>query len=71
VITAVDLKLSVAEISIGAAQGVREGMKFYVTRGQDFICEIWIHYVDAEKAVGDLKLVQKQPRAGDSVTTNL
>ena len=71
VITAVDLKLSVAEISIGAAQGVSEGMKFYVTRGQEFICEIWIHYVDAEKAVGDLKLVQKQPRAGDSVTTNL
>jgi seryl-tRNA synthetase len=71
VITAVDLKLSVAEISIGAAQGVREGMKFYVTRGQEFICEIWIHYVDAEKAVGDLKLVQKQPRAGDSITTNL
>jgi hypothetical protein len=71
VVTAVDVNNSVAEISIGAAQGVREGMKFYVTRGEEFICEIWIHYIDAEKAVGDLKLVQKQPKAGDSVTTNL
>jgi len=71
VVTAVDLKNSVAEISIGAAQGVREGMKFYVTRGDEFICEIWIHYVDVEKAVGDLKLVQQQPKAGDSITTNL
>jgi len=70
-ITAVDLEHSVAEISIGAAHGVREGMKFYVTRGDEFICEIWIHYVDAEKAVGDLKLVQKQPKVGDSITTNL
>ena len=71
VVTAVDLKNSVAEISIGAAQGVREGMKFYVTRSDEFICEIWIHYVDVEKAVGDLKLVQQRPKAGDSITTNL
>ncbi len=70
-VTTMDLKNSVAEISIGTAEGVKKGMKFYVTRGEEFICEIWIHYVDAEKAVGDLKLVQKQPRVGDAVTTNL
>ncbi|MHC4338259.1 MAG: hypothetical protein ACYSTG_10015 [Planctomycetota bacterium] len=70
-VTTMDLKNSVAEISIGTAEGVKKGMKFYVTRGEEFICEIWIHYVDTEKAVGDLKLVQKQPRAGDTVTTNL
>jgi len=70
-VTAVDLKNSVAEISIGTARGVRKGMKFYVTRGEEFICELRIHFVDAEKAVGDLQLVQKQPRVGDSVSTNL
>ena len=70
-VTAVDLKNSVAEISVGAAQGVRENMKFYVTRGDDFICELWIHYVDSERAIGELKLVQKQPEVGDVVATNL
>lgn len=70
-VTLVDLKNSVAEISIGSAEGVRKDMKFYVTRGNEFICEIWIHYVDADRAVGDLKLVQRQPKTGDSVTTSL
>ena len=70
-VTAVDLKNSVAEISIGAAHGVREDMRFYVIRGDEFICEIRIHHVDTERAVGELKLVQKQPRVGDNVTANL
>jgi len=70
-ITAVDLKNSVAEISIGSAHGVREGMIFYVTRGNKFICEILIHYVDAERAVGDLKRLQDQPKVGDEVSTSL
>jgi chromosome segregation ATPase len=71
-ITAVDLKNSMAEISIGAADGVKEGMKFYVTRGDEFICEILIiDAVDAERAVGVLELVQQQPKVGDNVSTNL
>ncbi|GAH62796.1 unnamed protein product, partial [marine sediment metagenome] len=70
-VTAVDLKNSVAEISIGAAHGVREDMRFYVIRGDEFICEIRIHHVDTERAVGELRLVQKQPSIGDSVTANL
>jgi len=71
-VTAVDLKNSMAEISIGATHGVKEGMKFYVTRGEEFICEILIiDYVDAERSVGVLELVQQQPRVGDSVSTNL
>ena len=68
----VDLKNKMAEISIGAADGVKEGMKFYVTRGDEFICEILIlDVVDAEKAVGILERVQQQPRVGDNVSTNL
>ncbi len=67
----VDLKNSMASISIGRADGVKEGMKFYVTRGDDFLCEILIIDVEAEEAVGVLELVQQQPRVGDNVSTNL
>ena len=71
-ITDVDLKNSMAEISVGAADGVKEGMKFYVTRGDEFICEILvIDAVDANRAVGVLELVQQRPRVGDNVSTNL
>jgi len=71
VITQVDLKNSLAEISIGAADGVREKMKFYVTRGDSFICNILILDVDAERAVGFIELVQSPPKVGDKVSTNI
>lgn len=70
-ITQVDMKNKVASISIGTAAGVRADMKFHVTRGDKFICDILIFDVDAEKAVGTLDLVQVEPQAGDLVTTNL
>jgi len=70
-ITQVDMKNKVAAISIGAAAGVRGDMKFHVTRGDRFICDILIFDVDPEKAVGTLDLVQVEPQPGDSVTTNL
>ena len=70
-VTKVDLKNSLAEISIGAADHVREGMTFYVVRGDEFICEILIIDVDTEKAVGVLERVQYQPKVGDNISTNL
>ena len=70
-ITAVDLKNSMASISIGTADGVKEGMRFHVTRGDEFLCDILIIDVDAEEAVGVLELVQQQPKIGDNVSTNL
>lgn len=70
-ITAVDLKNSLAEISIGTAHGVKEGMKFHVTRGDKFICDIVILDVEPEKAIGWLELVQDEPKAGDIASTNL
>ena len=70
-ITAVDLKNSLAEISIGTAHGVKEGMKFHVTRGDQFICDIVILDVEPEKAIGWLELVQEQPKVGDIASTNL
>jgi seryl-tRNA synthetase len=73
-VTAVDPKNSMAEISIGSADGVRESMKFHVTRGDQFVCDILILDVDAEKAVGSMELVQSAtggPKVGDSVSTSL
>ena len=70
-VAAVDLKNSMAEISIGSADGVKESMKFHVTRGDEFICDILILDVDAEKAVGILELVQQPPKVGDNVSTSL
>jgi TolA-binding protein len=70
-VTAVDLENSLAEISIGTADGVRNEMKFHVTRGDKFICDILILDVDSDRAVGILELVQQPPRVGDSVSTNL
>jgi septal ring factor EnvC (AmiA/AmiB activator) len=70
-VTAVDTKNKMASISIGTADGVKEGMKFHVTRANKFICNILIIDTDAEEAVGVLELIEEQPRAGDTVTTNL
>ena len=70
-VTDVDMENSLVEISIGSADGVKEGMKFYITRGQEFICDILIYDVEPEKAVGLLDLVSKHPKAGDDVSTNL
>ena len=70
-ITAVDLKNKMASISIGLADGVKDGMKFHVTRGDKFICDILIIDTDTEEAVGALELIQEQPKAGDTVSTNL
>jgi uncharacterized phage infection (PIP) family protein YhgE len=70
-ISEVDTKNSLATISIGSADGVKEGMKFHVTRGDDFVCDILIVDVDTEKAVGVLELVQQSPKIGDNASTNL
>lgn len=70
-VTDVDMGNSLVEISIGSADGVKEGMKFYITRGEEFICDILIYDVEPEKAVGLLDLVSKRPKAGDDVSTNL
>lgn len=74
-ITDVDLKNLLAEISIGEADGVREGMRFHLTRGSKFICDMVVLDVWPEKAVGWLDLVQDQeqdkPQINDRVSTNL
>lgn len=69
-VTSVDLKNSMASISIGAADGVQDGMKFHVTRGDEFLCDILIIDVESEQSVGVLEIVQQNPQTGDTVSTN-
>jgi len=70
VVTAVDLNNSMASISIGKADGVKEGMRFHITRADEFICDVLILDVETEKAAGVLEMVQKPPKAGDNASTN-
>ena len=73
-ITTVDMDNSLAEISIGGANGVKQNMKFHVTRADKFICDIVILDVEPENAIGTLELIdvtKEQPKAGDTVSTNL
>jgi myosin heavy subunit len=69
-VTSVDMKNSMAQISIGSSDGVKKAMRFHVSRGSEYICDIVITDVASEVAVGMLELVQRQPRTGDSVSTN-
>ncbi len=70
-VTELDLKNGLAAISIGSAAGVDRKMQFHVTRGEEFVCDIVILDVEADKAVGDIRRIQTQPQVGDRVTTNL
>ncbi|MHC4105283.1 MAG: hypothetical protein ACYSR9_10110 [Planctomycetota bacterium] len=73
-ITRVDIDNSLAQISIGTANGVKQNMKFHVTRADKFICDIVILDVEPEKAIGTLELMdvtKERPKAGDNVSTNL
>jgi hypothetical protein len=62
-----------ASISLGKADGVRAGMKFFATRGEQFVCEIFVTDVDAEESVGIITRMPKEysPKVGDVVSTNL
>jgi len=74
-ITEVNIKDLLAGISIGSADGVKEGMRFHTTRGNKFICDIVVLDVEPDKAVGWLELLQGQPQnqpiVGDNISTNL
>jgi hypothetical protein len=70
-ITGVDLNNKIAQISIGAVNDVRKDMKFYVTRGDEFVCELLIFFVDKEAAVGQMLNVVYPPKVGDTVATNI
>ncbi|HEG44155.1 MAG TPA: hypothetical protein ENH94_08925 [Phycisphaerales bacterium] len=66
-----DVGQSLVTLSVGSADGVTKGMTFYVTRGDNFICDVVITNVETDKSVGVLELVEAQPRIGDNVSTKL
>jgi hypothetical protein len=74
-ITDVDVQERLVEVSIGRADGVKEGMRFHATRGDQFVCDIVILDVLPEKATGWVDLLEKgmqnQPRVNDKISTNL
>jgi DNA primase len=70
VVSNVDMKNSLATISIGSADGVRQGQRFHVIRGDLFVCDILVTDVEPDKAAGVLELVQYQPKVGDNAVTN-
>ena len=67
----VDSKNSIVTISMGSADGVRNGMKFHVVRADAFVCDVVITNIDVNKSAGVPELVQQQPKVGDVVKTNL
>lgn len=70
-ISEVDLRNNLATLTVGSADGVSEGMRFHVTRGNQFICDIVVTHVDQDRAAGVLELIQVAPKVGDNVSTNL
>ena len=70
VIKALDMENKLAEISIGSTDGVKENMNFKVSRNEQFVCNIRVVYVDAERSAGILELIQSAPQIGDKVSTN-
>lgn len=64
---------SLVTISLGLDDGVRKGTVFYVTRGDEYICDLRITDVEVDTSAGVLELVQpgNMPRIKDNVSTGL
>jgi len=67
----IDMKKSLAQISVGAVDGVKKEMTFHISRGSEYICDIQIIDVNNESSIGMLELVVQQPQIGDKASTNL
>jgi len=58
-------------INIGAAKGIKPGMKLIVYRGTNFVAHLRVQEVDVNQAAGVLTDKQLDPMPGDKVTTSL
>ena len=58
-------------ISVGSTSGVRESMRFWIVRGDKFLGNLDIIYVEADEAVGRLSNSQGVIVEGDMVTTDI
>lgn len=66
-----EVSSNLVALSIGTADGVKEGMKFHVTRGSSFICDLQITDVDIDKSAGIIELRNGTPKIGDTASTEL
>jgi chromosome segregation ATPase len=63
-----DVRDSLASISIGSAQGVKDGMEFIIYRNGQYLGKMRINKVLPEQAAGELLSTQGSVRSGDKVT---
>lgn len=66
-ITEVRDSMQMASISVGSADGVREGMDFTIYRGDNYLGTLRVTHVREEQAAGRIKITQGQIQTGDSV----
>ncbi len=59
---------NIVTISVGASDGVKEGMLFVVHRDGDYVGDVKISLVDPDKSAGRLVQTQGQIRVNDQVT---
>ncbi len=65
-----DMEDNNVAISVGSTSGVREDMRFWIVRGDKFLGNLDIIYVEADQAVGRLSNSQGVIVEGDMVTTD-
>jgi hypothetical protein len=61
------VEANMAQISVGSADGVKQGMKFIVYRGSEYLGDLQIELVEPNRSAGTLTLVKGDIRPGDSV----
>jgi len=70
-ITAVSMENRVAQLNVGAASGVREGMRFLIYRGSTYVGDLKVAQVEPNDCAGILENLQVQPLPQDRATTRL
>jgi len=62
---------NVAQLNVGLASGVTEGMRFILYRGDQLVGTMIVATVDANTSAGSLSDLQLTPIQGDKATTSL
>ncbi|HRX83663.1 MAG TPA: hypothetical protein P5572_01445 [Phycisphaerae bacterium] len=63
----VEVAGNLATISVGSADGVRDGMVFVIYRGSEYIGDLKVTEVEPNQAAGELVKTRATPRASDQV----
>ena len=66
-----EVSSNMVTLTVGSADGVEKNMRFHITRGDRFLCDVVITHVDVNQSAGVLELVQQMPRVGDTASTKL